>query len=136
MLPLVEGPDLSQGVLFLVQKTASPLHCQPTRLVELDSVLAPGEQGHAEGLLDVAHGAGERRRGDVELLGRTAQRAQLGKGDKLFEFGQVKHGGTPHVSQNEKQIATSIVYIAGNTEHITQCVPLAFHNLEVVTWSM
>ena len=51
--------------------------------VQFDFVLPTKEERYAESLLQMLHGTGNRRRGDVEFLRYAAERTQVGKSHKL-----------------------------------------------------
>ena len=86
-------------------------HRQLSRFVQCDPVFAPGEQGHAEILLQMLHGTGDGGGGDVKFLRHPAEGAQVGKGGQLFQFIEIHHTAILlYVSEIEKQIAISIVY--------------------------
>ena len=101
-LPLVVGPDLLDGILRSGQELSSVGDGQAAGVVELDTVFPPGEEGHAEVLFQVLHGAGDGRGGEVKRLRHPAQRPQLGEGGELLEFIEVHHGETLLTFQNLK----------------------------------
>ena len=70
-LPLVKRADLRDGQLRFLQQLARRRHGQLAGLVQLDPVLAPGEERHAEILLQMLHRACNGRRGEMKFFCRA-----------------------------------------------------------------
>lgn len=94
-LPLVKGPHLLHGLFCFRQKLPGVCYGQLPCFIQGDPVFAPGEQGHAEILLQVLHGTGDGGGGNVKFLRHPAEGAQVGKGGQLLQFIEIHHGCHP-----------------------------------------